>query len=209
MKKRIFLTTIFVLIILTLISFIFDKQISVFFENIRNYPLDFIFIALTFTTNVFIIFFFLTTLFLWKEHKRRWILPLIFSLLLSLTLTYFLKLIVHRPRPFQDGIVTVSSLAFYFLKNNFNTWNFSFPSLEAVLVFSALPILCKEFKKFKFIWLFFACLVALSRVYFGVHYISDVLVGSIIGISIGYFAVFIEEKYNLGLKLVKKLKISS
>jgi len=64
-------------------------------------------------------------------------------------------------------------------------------------VFSALPILNKKFNKLKYIWLVFACLVAFSRVYFGVHYMSDVLTGALVGYLIGLSAVWIEEKYGI------------
>ena len=78
-----------------------------------------------------------------------------------------------------------------------------------MLVFSALPILNKEFKIFKYIWFIFACLVAFSRAYFGIHYLSDILAGAIIGYLIGYLMVLVEEKYGFGLKLMKKFKIVS
>ena len=74
-----------------------------------------------------------------------------------------------------------------------------------MFVFSALPVLSKEFKKLKYAWLVFACLVAFSRVYFGLHYLSDVLGGAIIGYLIGWGIVIIEEEKGWGKKLMKKL----
>ena len=94
------------------------------------------------------------------------------------------------------------------MKDSFNTWNFSFPSFETMLVFAAVPLLNKEFRKFRYIWIIFACLVGFSRAYFGVHYLSDVMAGAIIGYLIGYSMVLLEEKYKIGLILMKKLKIS-
>jgi undecaprenyl-diphosphatase len=45
-------------------------------------------------------------------------------------------------------------------------------------------------KKIKFLWLIFvwSFTVAYSRVYIGVHYPSDILVGAIIGIGCAYFS---------------------
>ena len=77
-----------------------------------------------------------------------------------------------------------------------------------MLVFAALPLLNKEFKKFRYIWLIFALLVGFSRAYFGVHYLSDVFTGAIIGYLIGLSMVMIEEKYGVGKKLMKKFRIS-
>lgn len=201
MKKRV--PALFLAILLIVISFIFDKQIVIFIGGLRNIVLDYVFIGLTFATSAIIIFFFLTTIFLWNENKRRWILPLLISFLLSVSISFIIKILIQRQRPFEVGLVSVFSVVFYFMKANFNTWNFSFPSFQAILIFSALPILNKSFKKLKYFWLVFACLSAFSRVYFGVHYLSDVLTGAIIGFLIGYFAVFIEEKYSLGLKIMK------
>ena len=77
-----------------------------------------------------------------------------------------------------------------------------------MLVFAALPLLNKEFKKFRYIWLAFAILIGLSRAYFGVHYLSDVFSGAIIGYLIGLSMVLLEEKYGIGLKLMRKFRIS-
>lgn len=207
MKKNRFILVLLISIILTLIVFLNDALIIKFIESLRNYYLDYLFLSVTFASNTLIIFFFLTSLFLWKEHKRRWIFPLWLTLFFSAVISFFLKALIKRPRPFQEGIVSILQIAFHFMKDNFNTWNFSFPSFQAMLVFAALPLLNKEFKKFRYIWIIFACLVGFSRAYFGVHYLSDVLSGAIIGYLIGYLMVLTEEKYKIGLSLMGRLKI--
>jgi len=206
MKKDVFIIVLSLFIILTIVSFLYDSFIIRGVSALRNSPLDYMLLGFTFLSNVVIIFFFLTTLFLWGENKRRWILPLWMTFLLSTLFSYILKIIIQRPRPFQKGLVTVLQITFHFMRNNFNTWNFSFPSLQAVVVFAAMPILSKEFKKFRYIWLIFACLVAFSRVYFGAHYLSDVLAGGVIGYILGYFVVISEEKYHYGKKIIEKIK---
>jgi len=208
-KRGVYFYIFFILIILTIITFLYDVQIIKFIASLRNDFFDYTLLSIAFASNVFIIFFFLTTLFLWKERKRRWILPLWLAGFISFIVSYIIKIGIHRPRPFQTKIVSVLGIIFNFIKDNFNTWNFSFPSFQAMLVFSAVPLLNKEFKKFKYIWFIFACLVAFSRVYFGVHYLSDVLAGSIIGYFIGILMVKLEEKYALGKELTKKFKLSN
>tara|TARA_Y100000310_G_C20652730_1_gene800336 strand:- start:543 stop:1172 length:630 start_codon:yes stop_codon:yes gene_type:complete len=208
MKKRgIFVVSMIIFLVLSGISFLYDFGIVKAISLMRTSFLDYIFLSVTFVSNAFIIFFFLTSLFLWKENKRRWIIPLWFSSLFAVVSAYLLKIVIARPRPFQKGI-PVLQIAFHFMKDNFLTWNFSFPSFQAMLVFAALPILNREFKKFRYIWLIFACLVAFSRVYFGVHYLSDVLIGAVIGYLIGYLVVIVEEKHSIGLKIMRKLRIS-
>jgi len=207
MKKRGIIALI-LSIILLIIIFLFDVPIIRVLELSRTPYLDYAFLSVAFASNVLIIFFFLTTIFLWHERKRRWIFPLWLSCLLSFLISLLLKIIVRRIRPFEQNIVTALRILFYTLQNSFSTWNFSFPSFQAVLVFSALPILNKEYPKFKYIWLIFALLVAFSRVYFGVHYLSDVLGGAIVGYLIGMTMVWLEERYKLGKRIIKKLKLS-
>ena len=77
---------------------------------------------------------------------------------------------------------------------SYEIWNFSFPSFQAMLVFCALPILSKEFPKIKWFWIVFACLVAFSRVYFGLHFLSDVIIGGILGYLIGMLVIKLENK---------------
>jgi undecaprenyl-diphosphatase len=64
--------------------------------------------------------------------------------------------------------------------------DFSFPSAHAAICFTLLPILDRIYSRFRLFWVFFAVMVALSRLYFQVHYFSDVVAGTLIGYMIGY-----------------------
>ncbi len=207
MKKETTPFLIFTAIILTFIIFIYDSQIIQSIQLTHNIYLDYIFLSIAFASNIFIIFFFLTSLFLWKEHKRRWILPLWTSGIISLAMSKILKIIIKRPRPFQQESIGIFGTVLYFMKDNFYTWNFSFPSFQAMFVFSSIPILNKEFPKLKYFWFPLACLVAFSRVYFGAHYLSDIFSGAIIGYLIGLAIIKLEEKYKPSQNILKKLKI--
>ncbi len=201
MKRRKLLPVLY-FVILLILSFIFDKVIIKYIEGHRSFTLDYFFLGFSLASNILIIFFFLTTLFLWKENKKRWIVPLWLSALFSFLISLLIKIIIHRKRPFETGDVSVLGILFYFMRNSFNKWDFSFPSMHAVIIFAALPILDKEFKKFKYIWLVFATFAAFSRVYLGAHYLSDVIAGALIGYLIGYIMVLIEEKYEIGKRLI-------
>lgn len=101
-------------------------------------------------------------------------------ILAGLTVSYYatsvIKDLVRRPRPFMS-LADVNSLA--------AGKGFSFPSGHATIAFMAAFILSRYFKKP--FWLFLlASLVAVSRVYLGVHYPIDVVAGSCLGLVLGY-----------------------
>ncbi len=186
----------------------FDVQISQAISSLRSSIPNWIFLGFTFEIQTFLVLFILTSLFLFHERKRKWILPLWACAALSVVMTYMIKVFIVRPRPYQAGVVSVLEIAVAMLGNSVNTWNFSFPSFQAVLAFSALPILDKEFKKIKYAWFAIAVLICFSRVYFGVHYASDVILGAVLGYFIGLSVVRLEAKTRLGensWKAVKKL----
>ena len=189
--KKIGLMIVGGIAIIIIASFYFDAQIVKGISFLRSGFLDELFLGITFISSEIIIFFFLTSLFLWQERKRKWILPLWFTLLMSAIISFILKSAVQRARPFQLGIVSILPVL---EKTNYVVWNFSFPSFQAMLAFCAVPILSKEFPKFKYIWIIFASLVAFSRVYFGVHFLSDVIAGGLIGYLLGWIVIKIEKE---------------
>ncbi|MCX6749196.1 MAG: phosphatase PAP2 family protein, partial [Candidatus Pacearchaeota archaeon] len=50
---------------------------------------------------------------------------------------------------------------------------------------------------FFYIWIFITILVMFSRVYLGMHYLSDVVAGLILGYGISDFSMFIVDKIKL------------
>jgi len=63
--------------------------------------------------------------------------------------------------------------------------DFSFPSMHAALAFSTLPFVKRHFKRQSELWMAGCCLVAFSRLYFSVHYLSDVVGGILLGLAVG------------------------
>jgi len=202
MKKRGIIFVSVLILFFIIISLYFDSEIVWGISLIRNNFLNDFFMGLTFISSEIIIFFFLTSLFLWQDNKRKWILPLWFTLFLSVIISFLLKISVQKPRPFQLGIVSVLDVL---EKNSHLIWNFSFPSFQTMLAFCAIPILSKEFPKFKYIWVIFAGLIAFSRVYFGLHFLSDVIVGGLIGYLLGIIVIKIEKQNNFWENIYKKI----
>jgi undecaprenyl-diphosphatase len=190
------------IIFLTVIILYFDSEIVEAVSLIRTNFLNNFFMGLNFISSKIIIFFFLTSLFLWKAHKRKWILPLWLTLGLSAIISFILKITIQRPRPFQTGIVSVLDIL---RESSYVIWNFSFPSFHAMFAFCAVPILSKEFPKLKYFWIVFASLIAFSRIYFGLHFLSDVLIGGFMGYVLGIIIIGKEKKNKFWEKIYKKI----
>jgi undecaprenyl-diphosphatase len=96
---------------------------------------------------------------------------------------YILKNIIGRPRPFLS-VANVNTL--------FATDGFSFPSAHAAMAFMAAVILARNFGR-DYVFYPLAVVVALSRVYLGVHFPSDVAAGACVGALIGYLLTSVAE----------------
>ncbi len=95
-----------------------------------------------------------------------------------------IKEIFHRIRPCNALANVITPLGC--------NGTFSFPSNHAVNNFAAAVFFYKLFPKLKWIVFIAASLVAISRVYIGVHYPSDIIGGAIIGSAFGYiFAILV------------------
>ena len=115
----------------------------------------------------------------------------------SMSVNGFLKNAVCRPRPYVNGITRVEIDTPFLSTMSLDT-NASFPSghsqMGAGLFFtSALHV------KKRWAWIVFPLItlgVMLSRLYLGVHYPSDVLVGATLGISFAFFGEWILAKHE-------------
>lgn len=117
----------------------------------------------------------------WVKRDRYYLKQstgMVASALLTTLVTHVTKIVVSRPRPYisyPDLIVPLENLR-----------SLSFPSGHTSAAFCAATALVMIFPKWRvaipaFLWAGFA---GYSRMYSGVHYPSDVLVGAMIGIGI-------------------------
>lgn len=185
MKKR--YISLIIIFIVFIITFIFDNIILNFFVNHRNFYLNKFLILINIGFSEVVLFILLTLLFFFKKEIRKYIPLLWVSMISAAIIMIVLKVLIHRPRPLDYALVAVSS--------------FSFPSGHAAVSFSGLPLIQRVFKKIKWFWVVLAVIIALSRVYLGVHYPSDVVAGAMVGYSVGWIILKIEQKYKLFTKL--------
>lgn len=183
-KEYIFIYLIFAMFLL--FGIFFDKQIALAITDYRISGLNDFMIWASYGGTWFVVLILMTSLFLWNEKKRKWIIPLWLSLGISALITKILKIVILRDRPYLalgfDALVESS--------------RGSLPSGHATAVFSTLAVLDKEFPRFKWFWLAFALLVAFSRMYLGVHYLTDVVIGGIIGLTVGLFVLYYWNRFK-------------
>lgn len=107
------------------------------------------------------------------EKTKIFFLFLIFSSLLTGLLTQIIKHIVGRPRPNQALSSGSFDLSFF----NFDSAYHSFPSGHTSTIFIVALVMCILTPKIKFIYIFFASIVAISRVFVGAHFFTDIIGG--------------------------------
>lgn len=127
--------------------------------------------------SVLIILSTILLVYLLFQKKIYYSLLLLFSMAGGLVLELLMKYIIQRPRPL-DGLLTISS--------------YSFPSGHAImsLIFFSLIIYFfrDSFHNNNLKKLFLSCniilifLISFSRVYLGVHWLSDILAGWLLGL---------------------------
>ena len=113
-----------------------------------------------------------------RKHLRHVSVAAGLAFLGSLALNQFILLFIHRPRPYGAGVshLIVAPSA-----------DWSFPSDHATVSFAiaATFALCGEQKR-SAAFLAAALLVSWSRVFVGLHYVSDVAGGALIGVGVAF-----------------------
>lgn len=190
------------IIFLAVCSLYFDNLLAKGIFMIRNPILDKLFLFISFLSSEVIVFSILTIIFLIKEKRRKWLPALWASAGISVVISFILKIMIQRERPFQLGL---SEILPTLNDASFSLWNFSFPSFETMLAFCAIPIIAEHFPKMKKIWIIFAIAVGISRFYLGLHFLSDVIIGGLIGYLIGFVVVKKEDEDKLGHRLYERI----
>lgn len=166
----------------------FDKQISKWIYDRAHASPVLTLLAKFGATYVIGLMVLVAMLFLWQSsytsaNPMDSIQPFLITIGLSWIITLALQFIVRRKRPFECAI--------YEAKVKMFCKTPSFPSAHATITFATASYFFNHFlfgyfdRAFLFASIFFflvAIWIALSRVAVGVHYVSDIVVGALIGL---------------------------
>jgi len=170
-----------------------DKSFFLFINHdITNRFFDAVFPVLRELTYVVWLMF---IIFFWFKKERRLALVLASGLIAGALFTYPLKFIIARERPYEqlESARLLTPLEI----------DPSFPSAHAEMSFLASTVVSRYHPEYGKYLYAFSIIVALSRVYVGVHYPADVIGGLIIGIILGRLVLYIEKRNESNKEEIK------
>jgi undecaprenyl-diphosphatase len=138
------------------------------------------------------IFMSLIVIVLWLKGEKNPAIYLALGLIVDAILVSDLKIMIHRPRPYE--VLPIMPLE---IAENLR----SLPSGHTATAFLSATILSKFYSKNAVVLFVIAASIGLSRVYIGVHYPLDVIVGAITGYLVGIIMVDILDRFGVGKRL--------
>lgn len=190
-----------------MMDFLYSIDVSVFHfinSSLANPLFDNLMPFITSEKSWIMVYILFWILLIFKGGKNRFFIAVFILLMITFAdqlSSVYLKSWIGRIRPcsaLPDVHILVNC-----------TDSFSFPSSHAVNNFAAATFLTFFFRSFKWTFFSIATIVALSRIFVGVHYPSDLLGGMILGSLIGYlFAKLTELTIKFFEKKLFKLKES-
>jgi len=170
--------------VIFILSLIFDKKIITLIAGMHNPVLGAFMLSVAYASESIIMLALVSAVFYFK--KRNKLLNCWFILAVIAFATLIIKLLIHRTRPFTELDLTVP---IEIIKARYSTWDTSFISWHTALAFSVLAFFrwLNLKKVFIGLWIAVAVLTAFSRIYFGLHYLTDVIAGACLGFFLTSF----------------------
>lgn len=173
-----------------------DESILFFINGLHSQYFDAFFWCGT-NGLTYIPLYLVTLWLLYKQFGKKIWIPILFIILtivLTDQTTNLIKGAVQRLRPTRDPAVA----PFIHIVNGYRGGFYSFPSGHACNIFG-LAVFLYRIVRPKLWWFTIALftwagIMAYSRMYLGVHYPSDILVGAILGVSFGLLTSWLARK---------------
>jgi len=152
-----------------------DKLVIGKIFALRSPMLDSIFIAIGSYYVFYVLIAGPAIFMLLKNRKNFW--NFIYTVAGAYFLSLLLKYIIHRPRPLEENRLLETIIES----------DPSFPSTHATIFFAMATLLSFLYPKHKYWILGVAAVITFTRLYLGLHYLSDVVAGGMMGVFIGYY----------------------
>ena len=185
-----------------------DTEIFLFLNGMHNETFDFLFSWITNKYTWIPLYLILIGMIIHKFKWRGLYVLLFIALLITMSDQVSVQLFkntVQRLRPCHN--VDLSGLVH--IIDGHCGGQYGFVSSHATTSFALATffglVLRKHYKFILALLMLWAVIVAYSRIYVGVHYVGDVLVGGIIGTFIGIFVLtvlkYVNRRFNLNIPL--------
>lgn len=172
-----------------------EIEIIKFFQSAKSPFLDIVMHIFSSLASVFFVILFF--IFLYIFVSKKYSLIFICCTLFNVGLNYLLKIIINRPRPYEISSEII---------NITNSLGKSLPSGHMVCATTiAIFLIWFLFSKFNsktkkifaiFVIVIYLVMVAISRMYFGQHYPTDLLAGLAVGLILSCFEIWFVKHFR-------------
>ena len=184
-NKQIIIMTIAIVIFLLILKDVFQYEVTyydnwahdVFVNSLRSNKMTMIMKFITSFGSIFVLCIILLILMLLYKNKKL-IYILMTHTVLIIIINDFLKFLVHRPRPSGFRLITESNYSFPSGHSMISTFFYGF-----LIYIIYTEVKNKTLRNVLIIFMsIFIILICISRIYLGVHYLSDTLAGFLLSI---------------------------
>jgi len=169
-----------------------DHLVFHWINSHHNAALDVVFVSATWLCEYAVIWwtFALVALCLRdRKWKRAGLLFIVGTIVQLMLFNWVFKLVWFRPRPYAV-LPDVRRLGLLWV-------NSSFPAGHATSAFLGARVFSHFHRRWRIPLFIFAAITAVSRVYVGMHYPSDALVGSVVGLLLAWVMLRLDARFDL------------